>query len=79
MRRAAHASPSHLVWRCRSAWLTLSLTLTVTPPPMQELVAGGKTLESNQLEKIKNEEQVKEELAGLQAKLQAKADEGKWR
>ena len=56
---------------------------------VEELVAGGKSLEANQLDKIKGEEGVKEELAALQAKLQkAQAgaglaknsqDEGKWR
>ena len=56
---------------------------------LKELVAGGKSLEANQLAKIKGEEGVKEELAVLQAELQkAQAgaglaknsqDEGKWR
>ena len=56
---------------------------------LKELVAGGKSLEANQLAKIKGEEGVKEELAALQAELQkAQAgaglaknslDEGKWR
>ena len=56
---------------------------------LKELVAGGKTLEANQLGKIKAEESVREELATLQAALQGAAagaglaknsqDEGKWR
>ena len=57
---------------------------------LKELVAGGKSLEANQLAKIKGEEGVKEELAALQAALQEaqqagaglaknSQDEGKWR
>ena len=46
---------------------------------LKELVAGGKTLESNQLDKIKNEAAVQEELAGLQAKLKTTQESGKWR
>ena len=58
---------------------------------LKELVAGGKTLEANQLGKIKAEDAVREELAGLQAALQGATpaagaglaknsqDEGKWR
>ena len=54
-------------------------------------MAGGKTLEANQLGKIKAEDAVREELAGLQAALQGATpaagaglaknsqDEGKWR
>ena len=58
---------------------------------LKELLAGGKTLEANQLGKIKAEDAVREELAGLQAALQGATpaagaglaknsqDEGKWR
>ena len=56
---------------------------------LKELVAGGKSLEANQLDKIKAEEAVRGELAALQAALQGAAagaglaknsqDEGKWR
>ena len=52
-------------------------------------MAGGKSLEANQLDKIKAEEAVRGELAALQAALQGAAagaglaknsqDEGKWR
>jgi len=55
---------------------------------LKELVAGGKTLEANQLGKIKAEAAVKEELALLQEQLRGAAppelaknsqDAGKWR
>ncbi len=64
--------------------------LELVPDELKELVAGGKSLEANQLAKIKGEEGVKEELAALQAALQEaqqagaglaknSQDEGKWR
>ena len=55
---------------------------------LKELVAGGKALESNQLEKIQAEEAVRAELLGLQEQLQSlqpaamaknSQDAGKWR
>ena len=49
---------------------------------LKELVAGGKTVEANQLEKIKNMHLVEAELDGLRSKLKSmeiKAEEGKWR
>ena len=46
---------------------------------LKELKAGGKPLEKNQLDKIEAEAAVRSELDGLQAKLTAKQEEGKWR
>ena len=46
---------------------------------LKELVAGGKPLEKNQLDKVGQEEAVRAELEALSLKLTEVEQQGKWR
>ena len=46
---------------------------------LKELKVGGKPLEKNQLDKIEQEEAVRQELEDLKLKIESDAKEGMWR